>query len=39
MRTLGYITAVAMTAAVAALGLLTVMSLPDIRQYMRIRKM
>lgn len=39
MRTLGYITAVTMAAAVAALGLLTVMSLPDIRQYLKIRKM
>lgn len=39
MRTLGYLTAVTMAAAVAALGLLTVMSWPDIRQYLRIRKM
>ena len=39
MRTLGYITAVAMVAAVAALGLLTVMSLPDVRRYLKIRKM
>ncbi len=39
MRTLGYITAVTMAAAVAGLGLVTVMSWPDIRQYLRIRKM
>jgi hypothetical protein len=39
MRTLGYITAVTMAAAVAALGLLTVMSMPDIRRYLRIKKM
>jgi hypothetical protein len=39
MRTLGYITAIAMVAAVAALGLLTVMSVPDLRRYLKIRKM
>jgi len=39
MRTLGYITAVTMAAAVAALGLLAVMSLPDIRKYLKIKKM
>jgi hypothetical protein len=39
MRTLGYITAVTMAATAAALGLLAVMSLPDIRQYLKIRKM
>jgi hypothetical protein len=39
MRTLGYITAVTMAAAAAGLGLLAVMSLPDIRQYLKIRKM
>jgi hypothetical protein len=38
MRTLGYATAVTMAAG-AALGLLAVMSLPDIRHYLRIRKM
>jgi hypothetical protein len=38
MRTLGYITAITMAAA-AGLGLLAVMSLPDIRQYLKIRKM
>ncbi len=39
MRTLGYITAVTTAAAAAALGLLAVASLPDIRQYLKIRKM
>jgi hypothetical protein len=39
MRTLGYITAVTMTATATALGLLAVMSLPDIRRYLKIRKM
>jgi len=39
MRTRGYITAVTMAATAAALGLLAVMSLPDIRQYLKIRKM
>jgi hypothetical protein len=39
MRTLGYITAVTMAAAAAALGLLTVTSLPDIRRYLKIKKM
>ena len=39
MRTLGYITAVTMTATAAALGLLAVTSLPDIRRYLKIKKM
>ncbi len=39
MRTLGHITAVTMAAAAAALGLLAVASLPDMRQYLKIRKM
>jgi hypothetical protein len=39
MRTLGYITAVTTAAAAAALGLLAVMSMPDIRRYLKIRKM
>ena len=39
MRTLGYITAVTMAAAAAALGLLAAMSVPDMRRYMKIRKM
>jgi Family of unknown function (DUF6893) len=39
MRTLGYITAMTIAASAAGLGLLAVMSLPDIRQYLKIRKM
>lgn len=39
MRTLGYITAVAMATASAAFGLLVVVSLPDVRRYLKIRKM
>jgi Family of unknown function (DUF6893) len=39
MRTLGYITAVTMATTAATLGLLTVMSLPDVRRYLKIRKM
>jgi hypothetical protein len=39
MRTFGYVTAATMAAAAAALGLLAVMSLPEIRRYLKIRKM
>lgn len=39
MRTLGYIMAVTMAAAAAALGLLAAMSVPDIRRYLKIKKM
>ncbi len=39
MRILGYFTAVAMAAGTAALGLLVVMSLPDVRRYLKIRNM
>jgi hypothetical protein len=39
MRTLGYITAVTMAVTAGALGLLTVRSLPDIRRYLKIKKM
>jgi hypothetical protein len=39
MRTPGYITAITIAAAAAGPGLLAVMSLPDIRQYLKIRKM
>jgi len=39
MRTVGYITAVTMAVTAAAIGLLAVMSLPDMRRYMKIRKM
>jgi len=38
MRTLGYITAVIMATA-TALGLLAAMSVPDLRRYLKIRKM
>jgi uncharacterized protein DUF6893 len=39
MRTLGYMTAVTMAAAAATLGLLVVMSVPDMRRYLKIKKM
>jgi hypothetical protein len=39
MRALGYITAVAIAVAGAALAVLVVMSLPDVRRYLTIRKM
>ncbi len=39
MRALGYVAAVAMAAAGAALGVLAVKSLPDVRRYLAIRKM
>ena len=39
MRTLGYMSAITMAAAAATLGLLAVMSLPDMRRYLKIRKM
>jgi hypothetical protein len=39
MRALGYVTAITMAAAAAALGLLTIRSLPDVRRYMAMRKM
>ena len=39
MRPLGYAAAVALTAAGAALGVLAVKSLPDVRRYLAIRKM
>jgi hypothetical protein len=39
MRILGYVTAVAMAAAGAALGVLTVKSVPDARRYLAMRKM
>jgi hypothetical protein len=35
----GYVAAVAMTAAGAALGVLAVKSLPDVRRYLAMRKM
>jgi hypothetical protein len=39
MRTLGYVTAVAMAAAGAVLGVVAVKSLPDARRYVAMRKM
>ena len=39
MRTLGYVAAIAMAAAGAALGLLAVKSVPDVRRYVAIRNM
>jgi hypothetical protein len=39
MRTLGYVTAITMAAAGAALGVMAVRSLPDVRRYVEMRKM
>jgi hypothetical protein len=39
MRVLGYVAAVAMTVAGAALGVLAVKSLPDVRRYLAMRRM
>jgi hypothetical protein len=39
MRKLGYITAIAMAAAGAALGVMAVRSLPAVRRYEAMRKM
>jgi len=39
MRRLGYVTAVTMAAAGAALGVLTVKSVPDMRRYLAMRRM
>ena len=39
MRTLGYITAITMAAAGAALGVVAVRSLPDVRRFVAMRKM
>jgi hypothetical protein len=39
MRTLGYISAATLAAASTALGLVAIMSLPDFRRYLKIRKM
>ena len=39
MRTFGYISAITMAAAASALGLLAVKSAPDVRRYLKIRKM
>jgi hypothetical protein len=39
MRALGYATAITMTVAGTALGVLAVKALPDMRRYMAMRKM
>ena len=39
MRTLGYVTTIALAAAAAALGLVAVKALPEVRRYLAIRKM
>jgi hypothetical protein len=39
MRALGYATAVTMTAAGIAFGVLAVKSLPDMRRYLTMRRM
>ena len=39
MRTLGYVAAIAVAAAGAALALVAVRSLPEVRRYIAMRKM
>jgi hypothetical protein len=39
MRILGYVTTITMAVAAAALGLVAVKSLPDVRRYLTVRKM
>jgi hypothetical protein len=39
MRAIGYVTTVTMAATAAALGLVAVKSLPDVRRYLTMRKM
>jgi hypothetical protein len=39
MQTLGYVTAITIAAAGAALGVLVVKSLPDVRRYVAMTKM
>jgi hypothetical protein len=39
MRILGYVTAITMAAAAAALGLVALRSLSDLRRYVAMRKM
>jgi hypothetical protein len=39
MQTLGYVTAVALAAAAAAIGVVAAMSVPDMRRYAKIRRM
>ena len=39
MRTLGYVTAITMAVGAAALGVVAVRSLPDVRRFVAMRKM
>jgi hypothetical protein len=39
MRTIGFVTTITAAAAAAALGLVAVKSLPDVRRYLTIKKM
>jgi hypothetical protein len=39
MRTLGYVTAIALAAAGTVLGIQAVRSLPELRRYLAMRKM
>jgi hypothetical protein len=39
MRALGYVTAITIATAGTALGVMTVMSVPDVRRYVAMRKM
>ena len=39
MQKLGYVTAITMAAAGAALGVVAVRSLPDVRRYVAMKKM
>jgi hypothetical protein len=39
MHKLGYVTAITMAAAGAALGVMAVRSLPDVRRYVAMKKM
>jgi hypothetical protein len=39
MQTLGYVTAVTLAVAVAAVGVLAAMAVPDLRRYAKIRRM
>jgi hypothetical protein len=39
MQKLGYVTAITMAAAGAALGVMAVRSLPDLRRYVAMKKM
>jgi hypothetical protein len=39
MRTLGYVLSITIAVGAAAVGLLAITSLPDVRRYRRMRKM